>query len=343
MRRALLVRLSAIGDIVHALPMLSALHGHGWQVGWLAEPPGRTLLEGHPHLSHLAAAPPARRFRPGPARDTVRDLRSRAYDVAIDVQGLWKSAAWARLSGARRVVGYGPPGRVEPLSALLLRERLPLDAGAAHVVDENLALLRAVGVEAVGSREFVFPDLEREADEVETALSAAGLRPGGFAILNPGGGWPQKLWPPEGYGALARALRERGLRALVTWGPGEEALAERVVRASGGAAERCFPTGLRQLVELSRRARLMVAADTGPLHLACAVGTAVVGIFGPTDPARNGPFGVDDVVVRRVGPPEGRHRGRFRVSPEEMAAITPAELLAAVERRLARAVAPLGA
>ena len=337
MKTALLVRLSAIGDIVHALPMLSALHHHGWQVGWLAEPPGRALLDGHPYLWHLAAATPARRFDLGQARATRRELRGRAYDVAIDAQGLWKSAGWARLSGARRVVGYGPAGRVEPASSLLLHDRRPLDAAAVHVIDENLALLRAVGVEAAGTREFVFPDLEREAGEVEAALAAAGLAAGRFAILNAGGGWPEKLWPAEGYGALARALRERGLRALVTWGPGEEALADRVVSASGGAAERCFPTGLRQLVELARRARVMVAADTGPLHIACAVGTPVVGIFGPTDPARNGPFHPDDGVVRRAGPPDPRHRGRLRVTPQELGAIAPAEVVEAMDARLARA------
>lgn len=108
-----------------------------------------------------------------------------------------------------------------------------------------------------------------------------------------------------------------------------------MVAASEGAAERCFPTGLRHLVALFRRAELMVAADTGPLHIACAVGTRVVGLFGPTDPARNGPFSPEDVVVRRAGPPDPRHRGRFRVGPEDMAAITAAEVLEAVDRRLA--------
>jgi ADP-heptose:LPS heptosyltransferase len=336
LKTALLVRLSAIGDVVHALPMAAALHHHGWQVGWLAEPPGRSLLEGHPYLWHVAAAPAARRFDLSQARAARGELRRRGYDVAVDVQGLWKSAAWARLSGARRVVGYARAGRVEPASSVLLHEKVELDGAARHVVDENLALLRALGVEAAGTREFVFPDLERESAQVEAALSAAGVRAGEFAILNAGGGWPQKLWPPEGYGALAPALRARGLRPLVTWGPGEEALADRVVAASGGAAERCFPTGLRQLVELARRARIMVAADTGPLHIACAVGTPVVGIFGPTDPARNGPFSPEDEVVRRAGPPDPRHRGRFRVSPEVLRAIPPAEVLDAVDRRLSR-------
>lgn len=337
--KALLLRLSAIGDIVHALPMLSALHRHGWQAGWLAEPAGRALLDGHPYLGQLAAVPPARRFDAGQARAAVSGLRQKHYDVAVDVQGLWKSAAWGRLSGARRLVGYGRDGRVEPLSSVLMHERVRLDPRAAHVIDENLALLRAVGIEAVGTREFVFPDLKPQAAQVEAALGAADIAPDSFAILNAGGGWPEKLWPPEGYGAVARGLRERGLPALVTWGPGEEALADRVVAASDGAAQRCFATDLRQLVELARRARVMVAADTGPLHLACAVGTPVVGIYGPTDPARNGPFSPEDEVVRREGPAHPRHRGRFLVPPERLASIPAAEVLDAIDRRLARASA----
>src|SRR5204862_4942256 len=122
---------------------------------------------------------------------------------------------------------------------------------------------------------------------------------GDFAVLNPGGGWASKLWPAESFGRVAEALRERGLAALVTWGPGEEKLADRVVAASNGAARRAFPTSLLELVELARRSQLMVAADTGPLHLACAIGVPVVGIFRPTDPARDGPWSPRDVTVRR--------------------------------------------
>lgn len=334
--KALILRLSAVGDIVHALPALSALRRHGWEAGWLAEPLGRPLLEGHPCLAHLVSAPSARRFRPGPARAALRDLRRARYDVALDLQGLWKSAAWGRLSGSRRLVGYSGQWRVEPGSAALLHERVAPPRDVSHVIDENLALLRPLGIEAVGTREFVFPDTRAQARAVEAALGSAGMAPGSFAVLNPGGGWPEKLWTAEGYGAVARALRERGLRVLVTWGPGEEGLAERVVAASQGAAERCFRTDLRELIELARRARLMVAADTGPLHVACAVGTPVVGIYGPTDPARNGPFSPADEVVRRAGPPDPRHRGRFRVAPAELAAIPASEVLEAVDRRLAR-------
>ena len=229
-------------------------------------------------------------------------MRGAAFDAALDFQGLWKSAAWARVSGAPRIVGFTRAFRREPASALLVAERIDQPAEARHVIDKNLALLRPLGIEALGLREFPLPDLSAEGKRVEERLRALPLvtaARGSFVILNPGGGWESKLWPADRFGALARALAEEGVRTLVTFGPGEEGLADRIVQASGGAAQKGFPTTLREYVELARRARLVVAADTGPLHLACAVGTPVVALFGPTDPERNGPFRALDRVVRR--------------------------------------------
>jgi ADP-heptose:LPS heptosyltransferase len=215
---------------------------------------------------------------------------------------------------------------------LLLRETR-LREGRGHVIDKNLELLRALGIEAVGTREFPLRYSAEAVARVDAGLAGRS----DVVLLNPGGGWASKLWPAERFGELARGLAARGLRALVTHGPGEEALARRVVAASAGSAEPCFPTSLVDFVELARRARLLVAADTGPLHLACAVGTPVVALFGPTDPARNGPFAREDVVVRRR--PEcapcysrtcARHAGI-------MGEIDSSEVLAAALRRLALA------
>ena len=329
--KALIVRLSAIGDVVHTLPALSALHRHGWEVGWAVEPAARPILDGHPLLDHLVPIPAARGFRLGPARAAASLLRSRGYDAALDFQGLWKSAAWSRLSGARRVIGWSRRWRREPLSAVLAGEHVELPAAATHVIDENLALLRPLGIEAAGHRDFAlrFP---AEADAVDRALAEAGIAADDLVVLNPGGGWPEKLWPAESFGALARALRDHGLRPLVSWGPGEEPLAERVVVASGAAAARCFPTTLRGFTELARRARLVVAADTGPMHLACAVGTPVVALFGPTDPARNGPFAAADVVLR--APSVAGSGDRFRVPSGGMKEIPVDDVLFAALRRL---------
>jgi ADP-heptose:LPS heptosyltransferase len=330
--KALLVRLSSIGDVVHTLPCLAALRAHGWETGWIVEPPARSLLTGQPHLAHVTAAPAARAHRLAAARRAIRELKGHRYDVALDFQGLWKSAAWARFSGAARVVGFDRPWRREGLSAWLLSEKAELALDAPHIIDKNLALLRRLGIEAVGCREFPLPPTAREAEEVERRLAELGSPP--FAILNPAGGWANKLWPPERYGEVAAGLRGHGLTALVTWGPGEQGLADSVVSASQGSALKCFPTTLLEFVELARRAHLVVAADTGPLHLACAVGTPVVGLFGPTDPARNGPFSSGDIVVRRTPLCAPCHRRKCRLHEGVMDAITPAEVLRAIERRL---------
>jgi ADP-heptose:LPS heptosyltransferase len=214
-------------------------------------------------------------------------------------------------------------------------ERVAQPDDAVHVIDKNLALLQPLGIDALGLREFPLPKAAADARNVARGLELLGL--GAFAILNPGGGWANKQWPAAAFSALAKALRGNGLASLVTFGPGEEALAERVVAAADGAALRCFSTTLLEYVELCRRARLVVAADTGPLHLACAVGTPVVGLYGPTDPRRNGPFASADEVVRRVPSCAPCHKRQCATHARIMEQIAPAEVADAVARRLARA------
>ena len=335
--RALLVRLSAIGDVVHTLPVASALRQRGFDVDWVVEPSARPLLEGNPAIHRAIPAPPARAAGLPRAWAAARGLRVAPHDVALDLQGLWKSAAWARASGARRVVGFAGPWRREPLSEILLGERVRLDPEPAHVIDKNLALLRALDIRAEGHREFPLPPAPTEARRVSEQIAANGW--GDFAVINPGGGWASKLWPQESFGKVAEGLAALGIVPVVTWGPGERECAERVVAASAQTARLCFPTTLLEYVELARRARVVLAGDTGPLHLACAAGTPVVGVFGPTDPARNGPFGPGDITVRRQPLCSPCHRRRCPIHRGVMAAIPPAEVLAAVERRLAHAAA----
>jgi heptosyltransferase I len=335
--KALLVRLSAIGDVVHTLPVAATLRQRGFEVDWIVEPPARPLVEGNPAVSRAIPAPPARPAGLARAWSTARDLRRIRHDVALDLQGLWKSAAWARASGARRVIGFAGPWRRERLSEILLGVRVPLAPEPIHVIDKNLALLRALDIEAVGHREFPLPPTPEEARRVSEHLAGRGWRD--YALLNPGGGWASKLWPPASFGAVAQGLAARGIAPVVTWGPGEEGLADAVVAASKSTATRCFPTTLLEYVELARRARIVVAADTGPLHLACAIRAPVVAVFGPTDPARNGPFGADDLTVRRQPLCVPCHRHRCSIHEGVMAAIPPAEVLAAIDRRLARVTA----
>lgn len=332
--RVLLVRLSSIGDVVHTLPTLLALHRAGHEAGWIVEPAACPLLDGHPLLARgVVKAPPARGLALGPARDTLKALRRGRYEAALDLQGLWKSAAWARFSGARRVIGFASAFRREPASTLLLSERFDQEPAARHVVDKNLSLLRPLGIEAVGLREFPLPAMTREEEHVALELRRLGLAE--FVVLNPGGGWESKLWPPESFGALAQGLARHGLRSLVTWGPAEEGLADRVVTASAGAARRSFPTTLREYAALARRARLVVGADTGPVHIACAVGTPVVALFGPTDPERNGPFRPADVVVRRAPSCAPCYKRHCATHTGVMAGLGVDDVLAAVRERLA--------
>lgn len=330
--KALIVRLSSIGDVAHTLPSLAALRHHGWEVGWLVEALSAPLLEKNPAVGRVHRLPRAQSLGPGAVRRMLAELRAERYDAALDFQGLWKSALWTRFCGAKRTLGFASAWRREPLSALLVDEGASPTREAVHVIDKNLTLLRGLGIDDVGLREFPLPTTPSEAETVRRGLESLGVK--GFVILNPGGGWASKLWPPELYGEVARALRDRGLFSVVTWGPGEEALANRVVAASDGAALRCFPTTLLEYLELCRETRLVVAADTGPLQLACSVGAPVLGLFGPTDPDRNGPFSSDDKVVRRVPLCSPCHRRRCRIHEGVMAAITPSEVVRAIDLRL---------
>jgi ADP-heptose:LPS heptosyltransferase len=327
--------LSAIGDVIHTLPTAAVLQAGGWQVAWLVEPAARVLVEGNPAVTQVFAAPPARLTRLGAAGRALRQVRAHAPDIALDMQGLWKSAAWARLSGAARVVGYAGPGRREPASACLLRTRQPYEQPGQHVIDKNLGLLRAVGIDALGTRTFPLPDLSAARARVDAWL--AGRQAGPLVVMNPGGGWVSKLWPAAHYGVLARALHADGHDVLVTWGPGEQHLAEAVCAAAQGAAHLALPTTLLELGALAQRARLFVAADTGPLHLACALGVPVVALFGPTDPARNGPFAVQDAVVSRRPACFPCHRRGCAQHANVMATLPVAEVLAAARQRLASA------
>ncbi len=332
--KALLVRLSSIGDVVHTLPALAALHRAGWEAGWVVEPPSRVLLEQNPLLGQTVVAPSRRAFGWARALGALRSLRAARYDAALDCQGLWKSAAWTRLSGARRTIGWERAARREAGSELLLGETVARGS-RGHVIDKNLELLAPLGIEALGLREFPLPFSPESVARVDAFLG--GTRAEGLVILNPGGGWASKLWPAERFGQLASELRGLGLEPVVSFGPGEEPLAERVVAASHGAARRSFPTTLLDYVELARRARLVVAADTGPLHLACAVGTPVVALFGPTDPARNGPFAAEDQVVRMTPACAPCYSRTCERHARVMDGIGLDEVRAAVERRLALA------
>lgn len=297
--KILLVRLSAMGDIVHALPMAANAARAGASVGWVVEKPYVELIESNPSVATVFAAETREwRRRPFTAPGEIAALRAAlkrfAPDLTIDVQGLWKSALTALLAGAP-VVGFARGERREPASALFARQAIVPGPEDRHVVDRNLSLLRAAGIpiafRAPDARYLLSPRVP-EADAFLAKLS------GPFALFHPGAGVPGKTWGEERFAELARLLAaERGLAPVVSWGPGDEdraALLSRLVPESIPLPR----LGSRALAQVFSAARLMVAGDTGPLHLADAVGTPVVAIFGPTDPARNGPYGQPDSVVR---------------------------------------------
>jgi ADP-heptose:LPS heptosyltransferase len=255
-------------------------------------------------------------------------VRRTRYDVAIDFQGLLKSAVLARASGAARVIGF---------SIWHLREKTArpfysatAEAEGGHVVRKNLRLLRALGIETQAI-EFPLRGIYSPSFEILRQMI-----PGPYALLNPGGGWPNKRWPPERFGEVAAFLaEERGLTPVVLWGPGEDVLAQTVIDASAGRAVLAPPTRVADLVVLAREAALVVSGDTGPLHIATAVGTPTVSIFGPTNPERNGPWSVDDVVVSRFEQCACHYDRRCHRREWCLLDTAAGEVCAAIQRRLA--------
>ena len=292
MSRLLVVRLGSLGDLVHTLPAASAIQrAHpDTDIDWLVDARHRDLLDLVPILSSVIVL---RRPTPQGWWEARRELRLRRYAAALDFQGLLKSGALAWLSGARRTIGFDTASLRERSAALFYSEVVPV-GHTTHVIEKNLQLAARVGADTA---RLEFPIAEVSSPALET-LRAGGV--GTFVLLNGGAAWPNKRWPAERLGRIARWLRERhGLASVALWGPGEQALAAEVVRASGGAAVAAPQTDLRDLVALARAARLMVSGDTGPTHIAGAVGTPTVALFGPTNPARNGPWGVGDLEISR--------------------------------------------
>jgi lipopolysaccharide heptosyltransferase I len=301
------VKLSSIGDVVHALPVAVALKrsSAALQVSWIAEAREAALLAGHPAIDEVIVADTRgwRRARPRltaarAALGVTRALRRRGFDVAIDLQGLIKSGLLTAATRAPRRIGFAAPFRRERPSALFTNENVRPPASARHVVDQYLALLRPLGITDTAV-EFGIPidaAAETRADEL---LARAGIKAHDRLVLvNPGAGRPNKRWPVERFRELARRLADEvGARVVLLWGPGEEDDARAVAAGAAGALI-APPTTLRELVALARRARLVIAGDTGPLHIAAAVGTPCVGFYGPTSGVRNGPYGAGHRVLQ---------------------------------------------
>lgn len=300
-RSILILRLSALGDIIHTLPAVVAL-GDAYpsaKLGWIVERPFVELVRNVAPVDEVFPVATrrwrkdflARRTRQE-AGESHRAIREFARGgTAIDFQGLLKSAVLARLSGAEHRYGFSADAVRERAAAIFYNRRVPIDR-ARHVVEWNLELARAAGATAS------LPPSIRERCRGFASATAhlQSVMTSNTVVINPGAGRPSKLWGVERFAALAGRIREElRLDPLVIWGPGEQRAASEIVRQSG--ARLAPPTTLSEMTFLLSRAPLVVSGDTGPLHLAAAMETPVVGLFGPTNPARNGPWGALNHVV----------------------------------------------
>jgi heptosyltransferase-1 len=345
--RLLVVRLSAMGDVIHTLPATQALREAfpDAMIGWLIEERWAELLcapgaarrgarsEQRPLVDwvHTVDLKGWRRtlfsiHALEPMARVWNDVRAAGYQVALDLQGAIRSAVLASWSGAPVIYGAREPRE----SAAALWYTRQTTARGKHVIEQGLSVVESFLPKTLIAPAVEFPRDVGAEEKIGQKLQAAEIEK--FAILNPGAGWGAKQWPAERYGQVARALARCGMQSVVNYGPGEEDLAQAAETASEGAA-RAFQCSLSELIALTRRAKLFIGGDTGPLHLAAALKVPVVAIFGPTDPVRNGPYGTRSVVLRNPESPTTHARNSR--ADEAMLAIGVDEVVGAAQVLLA--------
>ncbi len=297
----LVVRLGAMGDILHTLPAVESLHRMvpEARLYWIAEDRWHPLLEGHPALAGLL--PFNRRSWSG-LKDTRRTLRSLQFDLALDFQGLIKSALIAWQSGAKRIVGSARTR--ESLAGLFYSERIVTDA--AHIVDQHCALVQSTATQPVW---------------LPVGTPEGNLPSGPYVLASPFAGWTSKQWPLEHYAALAQMLP---LPLVLNVAPAQAALV--------AGMSHVHVSSIAGLIHATRRAQAVVGVDSGPLHLAAALGKPGVALFGSTDPARNGPYGGTIAVLRHPDAVTTYERGDT-LDPL-MRDLTPAQVYAAIAPHL---------
>jgi lipopolysaccharide heptosyltransferase I len=331
----LVVRLGALGDVVHTIPAVAAMRVAmpDARIDWLVEAKHRAIVDLVPSVDRVVTLE-GRTIAAWV--DAIRRLRETRYEVALDFQGLMKSAVFARASGAPRVAGFSiwhlREKSARPFYSETDQAGSHSEADATvHVIQKNLHLLKVLGIT---TDRVEFPLMRVPSRALAEIRQRLGEVP--FALINPGAAWPNKRWPPQRFGEIATFLREvRGVASVVLWGPGEQALAQSIVEAAGGAAHLSPATDIPDLVEISRAAVLIVSGDTGPLHIAAAVGTPAVALYGPTDPNRNGPWDPNDVKVSRFDACDCHYLRACRRSDWCLDSISVAEVTAGIQQRLA--------
>jgi heptosyltransferase-1 len=310
LKSILIVRLGAMGDILHSLPGAASLK-HSFpaaRITWVVEPKWVPLLEGNGFVDRIVLF---RRGEPQSWQRTKNELRAERYDLAVDFQGLAKSALIAHLARPERLAGFGPGVVRERAAGLFYSTRVP--SSAVHVVDQALDLAAGAGATNL-VRAFPLP-----AGKPEGTLPA-----GAFALASPLAGWASKQWPTEYYEQLAKLLRSKlGMPLVLNGAPGATPKVPGTLQ---------HESGIEGLIDATRRASLVIGVDSGPLHLAAALNKSGVAIFGPTDPVRNGPYGGDFRVFRLPGVRTTHRRGS--VIDVSMRAITPEQVFEGLESRV---------
>jgi heptosyltransferase-1 len=348
--RILVVRLGAMGDILHALPAVTALRAAldkncpNSSIGWAIEPQWAPLLCAEscgqrcerdsqmPIVNRLHRVPAKLWARNPFSLSTLREirqlraaLRAQHYDICIDLQGAIRSAWIGRMAKAPRMIGESDPR--EPLARWLFRERIATTG--VHVVEQANEVVNAV---FKGNLPYQTPALPVDPvaeNWCDKWLAERGVKR--FVMMNPGAGWGAKCWPPERYAAVAAELPAAELATIVNIGPGESKLAN-AFSADRNARVYTMTGSIGQLIACTRRASLFIGGDTGPLHLAAALNIPVVGIYGPTNPARNGPYGTRAIVLRH---PASKRDHTRRSKPETgLLTITVKDVLEAAQQLL---------
>ena len=325
--RFLVVRLTALGDILHTVPAVAALRAAfpKAKIDWVVDRKWAPVLEGSVALDEVI---PFDRRSIWNAVDCVERLRDNRYDCAIDFQGLYKSSILAALSGAPRRIGFERAWAREEGAAMFYTDRVT--PAGRHVSELNYSLAEHAGAARPAAPDYPLRVPAGGAASVRSRLHDLGFT-GDYAVVGPAGSWRAKCWPPERFGALCREIEARGgARVVVIQGPGEKSIVDEVVRAAAPVRVTVVAPTIEELMALVAHARFVVAADSGPLHLAAALGTPVVGLYGPTDPARNGPFAPGAVVVHKALPEEVSYKRRANYSPS-MLRISVEDVLAGID------------
>lgn len=302
-KHILIVKMSSLGDIIHALPTLSVLRKTfpDAKITWAVHPAFAGLLPGKPWIDEVYYVDRKKIKNFSYLRQVRKDLHSRHFDLVIDLQMIAKSALIAALSGGKMKVGYWD-GRE---GSFLVSKPLKGPHWKGHIIEQLLDTAAALGGD---TSHFSFPirDHEKEKAAMQEKLNAAGVD-GPYAVLVPGTRGERKKWPIAYWGELAQGLLKAGTAVVISGAPGEEAMGQAIAEAAPGAIDLVGKTSLLELAALDEMAALHISCDTGPLHIANAMGTPLIALFGPTLPDRSGPFGnpqADVLLADHPGKPD---------------------------------------